>query len=91
MFGGQTQEEIFDHFAMRFGASCSRFGYVFLDPDENHDHIHHPLHQLFSMGRIAMVDIACGCGAMGLAAIAYLASLRASGIVTTGISAAPRY
>src|SRR5262249_20646171 len=79
VFGGAGAQETHEHFALRFGASSSRFGYVLLDPAENHDRIHHSLHQFFSVGRVAMIDLASGCGAMGLAALAYRASLGVSG------------
>ncbi len=79
--GGSTTAETHDHFAWRFVASAGRVEYTVLAPTDEFSHLSDAFLTTFSEGRIALLDIPCGTGAMSASLICTLAQLRHSKVM----------
>ncbi len=74
--GGQTSQETVAHLAERFTAGSGRAQYLFEDPDRLRARPSYLLRAVLSDGRVTVVDLGCGTGAMSLGLLSALAATR---------------
>ena len=74
--GGISEAETLEHFARRFGVSSSRLNGLVIDPDSAFSDIPDDIISSFSEGRITILDLACGTGAVGLSILSTVSVLR---------------
>jgi hypothetical protein len=76
VIGGSLLEETLEHFARRYGVSSSRVESLVLDPNQVFLSTSECLLNIFSEGKIALLDIACGTGSVGASVLSTYAALR---------------
>lgn len=76
IIGGILPDECENHFTHRFAASSIRTEYLLLDPEKKLRLISTDLHETFSCGKVAILDVPCGAGAGLFGFLALLADLR---------------
>jgi hypothetical protein len=74
--GGSTREETLDYFARRYGVSICRVESLVIDPSRVFTSLSDDLLSIFSEGKIALLDIACGPGSVGASLLTTLYVLR---------------
>jgi hypothetical protein len=79
--GGPSQDETDKHFAQQFDGSVVRAQLALLDPHEHVAHVADGLARLLAGGRIAILDIPSGAGALALSLLSTVAELRARGVL----------
>jgi hypothetical protein len=76
VIGGPTRKQTLEHYARRYGVSCCRIESLILDPQKAFLSISDDLASIFSEGKIALLDIACGCGSVGVSVLSTYCILR---------------
>lgn len=76
VIGGPTSEATLEYFARRYGVSVCRIESLVLDPDRAFLSISEDLINIFSEGKIALLDIACGSGSVGASLLSTFYVLR---------------
>lgn len=76
VIGGQTLAKTLEYFARRFGVSSCRIESLILDPDGAFSTTSEDLVTIFSEGKIALLDIACGTGSVGASILSTFCVLR---------------
>lgn len=79
--GGKSLEETLQHFARRFGVSTCRVESLVLDPYNAFDTVSGDLLTSLSCGRVSVLDVPCGTGAVGASLLSGIATLRARGVL----------
>jgi hypothetical protein len=79
--GGLETRDVNTHFCTSFTGSCSRFKLAMLDPKTQLQNSSDLLITAFSGGRLAMLDIPCGAGAVTCSALSAIAELRACNVL----------
>ncbi len=79
--GGESAGASLSHFCSAFSGSCARFKLAMLDPNCELGNCSDVLLTAFSGGRLAMLDIPCGAGAVACSALTSIAELRANSIL----------
>lgn len=79
--GGLSQEETNRHFAQQFDGSVARAQLALLDPHEQVAHVADGLARLLAGGRIAILDLPSGAGALALSLLSTVAELRAQAVL----------
>lgn len=79
--GGLSEADTRKHFATRFAASSARIQLAMLDPKEDLRHASDLFMKTFSGGRVGLLDIPCGAGAVSADLLCTLAALREAGVV----------
>ena len=74
--GGPSLNETLEHFGRRFGVSSFRIEGTILDPENAFQPISDNLINLFTEGKVALLDIACGTGGVGASILSTLFTLR---------------
>jgi len=74
--GGVTLDDTHDHFIWRYLNSATRIERIVLDIRATFDLVPDKLLQTLAGGKIAILDVACGCGATVLALTTLIAELR---------------
>lgn len=77
--GGLTQQATDAHFAQQFDGSLARAELAMLDPLDDVSHVSDCFVRLLSGGKVAILDIPSGAGALALSLLATAAELRARG------------
>jgi hypothetical protein len=65
VIGGPTLEATLEYFARRYGVSSCRIESLVIDPHRAFLSVSEDLISIFSEGKIALLDIACGSGSVG--------------------------
>lgn len=81
--GGPGDDDTRRHFAFRFTNGIGRIALVLLDPSRQLEPLSVDLVETFIAGRIALLDLACGCGATSLGLLATLAEMRRNKCIPT--------
>ena len=76
IIGGSGREETLEHFAKRYGVSTCRVSSLIIDPDSAFSAIPDDIISTFAEGRISILDIACGAGAVGASLLSTFSALR---------------
>ena len=76
VIGGPTLEATLEHFARRYGVSSCRIESLVIDPDRAFLSVSEDLISIFSEGKIALLDIACGSGSVGASLLSTFYVLR---------------
>lgn len=76
--GGSTQEETYSHFATQFLNSCVRIGRIVVDQSGVFIRQRKRIQQVFSTGKVSILDLPCGTGAGTIGLVSYLVELRRS-------------
>ena len=76
VIGGPTCEETLEHFAWRYGVSSCRIESLVIDPHGAFLSMSEDLITVFSEGKIALLDIACGSGSVGASLLSTFHVLR---------------
>jgi hypothetical protein len=79
--GGPSQEETDKHFAQQFDGSVARAQLALLDPHEHVAHVADGLARLLAGGKIAILDVPSGAGALALSLLSTIAELRAQAVL----------
>ena len=79
--GGASDEETAAHFAKNFSGSCARVQLAVLDPKGHLEDASDLFIRAFSGGRVAMLDIPCGCGAGAATLLTVISELRRASIL----------
>lgn len=74
--GGRSREESMKHFCTRYGVSTCRVQSLVLDPHRALGIVPDDLLTSLSSGRVTILDIPCGAGAVGAGLLATVAALR---------------
>jgi hypothetical protein len=82
--GGLSQAETDAHFAQQFCGSVARAQLALLDPHQRLSHVADALTTLLSGGKVALLDLPSGAGALALSLLCTVAELRAWNVL-------PRY
>ena len=81
VIGGLTIEETLQHFARKLGVNFCRIESLILDPEKAFSTISDDLITIFSEGKIAMLDLACGTGSVGASVLSTLCALRKENVL----------
>lgn len=76
--GGHNKEAV-DHFISRFQNSALRISFVTINHKRDFDTISEWINTTFSIGKVKLLDLACGAGAGSLGLISTILSLRSLG------------
>lgn len=76
IYGGRTREETMHHFAKRYGVSSCRVESLVIDPHGAFQSIPDDILSSFSEGRISLLDLPCGTGAVGASILSTVSTLR---------------
>lgn len=76
IIGGPTLEATLEHFARRYGVSSCRIESLVIDPHSAFFSVSDDLVSIFSEGKIALLDIACGSGSVGASLLSTFYVLR---------------
>lgn len=79
--GGITESDTQKHFATRFSTSVARAQLAVLDPKEQLAVTSDAFLEAFSGGKISLLDIPCGAGAVSSSLLSTICALRESGAV----------
>jgi hypothetical protein len=79
--GGSTLEETQHHYALRYGVSCCRVESLVIDPQKAFFSTSDDLVNIFSEGKIALLDVACGCGSVGASVLSTIYTLRKENVL----------
>lgn len=79
--GGATADDTQEHFCARFQVNACRQVALLTDPEDKLPGVPSELREVFSVGQLCVLDIACGAGAATLGLLCTLASMRAAGQV----------
>jgi hypothetical protein len=79
--GGLSQDDTDAHFAQQFCGSVARAQLALLDPHEHVSHVADALVKLLSGGRVALLDLPSGAGALALSLLCTVAELRACAVL----------
>ena len=79
--GGLSQEETDKHFAQQFDGSVARAQLALLDPHEQVTHVADGLARLLAGGKIAILDLPSGAGALAISLLSTIAELRAQEVL----------
>ncbi|HLP18609.1 MAG TPA: hypothetical protein VK470_20290 [Bacteroidota bacterium] len=81
IYGGGSVDETHNHFAHRFGVSAGRPEFLILDPKYEFENVSEEIQLSFLDGKIALLDIPCGCGAATCSLLSTIAKLRENNVV----------
>lgn len=79
--GGLTQEQTDLHFSQQFDGSMARAQLVLLDPHSELGSSSDMLIKCLSGGKLVLVDVPCGAGAISCSFLSNIAQLRAEGVL----------
>jgi len=74
--GGPTPQDTLQHFARRYGVGSCRIESLVIDPREAFQDIPDFVIAGLAGGDVAILDVACGCGAVGASLLSTIAVLR---------------